>query len=438
VARPELHEVFGISTSIPQYTYVDRLGLDERFSYLLRTDRHIVIYGPSKQGKTILRKKVLPEDRCVVVPCRPDWTVENIYSEVLRQLGATLDVTEKSTMLTGGSLNGEAKGKAGIHFVASGEVKGSVTGKLERTSEKVVKPASDATFVLLMEVAKKSGRRIIIEDFHYLAEEQRRRLAFDLKAFWDAAVFFVIVGVWAEQNLLTVYNNDLSSRVEEIDVQWNNNDLDSVLGKGEEALNILLDDEIRRTIIGDCNQNVGLLQRLAESVCYQSDVLGRQAATVLIDNPRIVSECRQRICAEQEKRYHTFLDMVGKGFKDPERTKLKMYKHLVRVCIEAKDTELLGGIDRQALLARIQAYEPEANLNVLSAALTRLNRLQVERGIAPLVLYYNEIAKTVSLVDRELLFYRKYTARPWPWDQPGYDDDDSSPTLPFTDGARGG
>jgi hypothetical protein len=65
---PELHEVFGISTSIPKYTYVNRAGLDERFLYLLGSDRHIVIYGPSKQGKTILRKKVLPEERCVVVP----------------------------------------------------------------------------------------------------------------------------------------------------------------------------------------------------------------------------------------------------------------------------------------------------------------------------------------------------------------------------------
>ena len=98
---PELHEVFGISTSIPVYTYVDRAGLDERFAYLLGTDRHIVIYGPSKQGKTILRKKVLPEERCIVVPCRPDWTVENVYQEVLRQLGAMVAVTQRTAMALG-------------------------------------------------------------------------------------------------------------------------------------------------------------------------------------------------------------------------------------------------------------------------------------------------------------------------------------------------
>jgi hypothetical protein len=425
---PELHEVFGISTSIPKYTYVNRAGLDERFSYLLGSDRHIVIYGPSKQGKTILRKKVLPEERCVVVPCRPDWTVENLYQEMLRQLGSSLTVTQRSVNVVGATLEGEGKGKAGIPFVVSGEVKASAAGKFEHTSETVVKPAAgEATFVFIMEAAKESGRRIIIEDFHYLPEEQRRRLAFDLKAFWDAGVFFIIVGVWAEQNLLTVYNNDLSSRVEEIDVQWSDPDLDAVLSKGENTLNLIFDDTIRQAMIADCNQNVGLLQRLAESVCYESGLLKNQRETVLLDRGGVIDECRHRICIEQEKRYHTFLDMVGKGFKDPERTKLKMYKHLVRVCVESQDAELLAGIDRQSLLTRIQKYEPDANLNVLSAALTPLNRLQVERGIAPLVLYYNDIARSVSLVDRELLFYRRYSKRSWPWEQPGYDMDDLPP-----------
>src|SRR5690348_9940974 len=113
LAMPKLNQVFGISTSIPRYTYVDRLGLDERFSYLLGTDRHIVIYGPSKQGKTILRKKILAEDKCVVVPCRPDWTVEHIYQEILRQLGLMLTVTERRATAIGGSVGAEATGKAG-------------------------------------------------------------------------------------------------------------------------------------------------------------------------------------------------------------------------------------------------------------------------------------------------------------------------------------
>jgi hypothetical protein len=45
--------------------------------------------------------------------------------------------------------------------------------------------------------------------------------------------------------------------------------------------------------------------------------------------------------------------------------------------------------------------------------------LQADRKIDPLVLSYNDITKTVTLADRELLFYRKYSTAQWPW-QSGY------------------
>jgi len=37
------------------------------------------------------------------------------------------------------------------------------------------------------------------------------------------------------------------------------------------------------------------------------------------------------------------------------------------------------------------------------------------------VLAYNNVAKTVSLVDREFLFFRKHTKRLWPWQIEGYE-----------------
>lgn len=104
----QLGEVFGISTSVPHYTYVDRAGLDKRFTYLVKQDRHLVIHGASKQGKTILRKKNLPENECLIVRCGANSGRERIYLEILRQLGSQIP-TEVSNNLT---LVGELKGKA--------------------------------------------------------------------------------------------------------------------------------------------------------------------------------------------------------------------------------------------------------------------------------------------------------------------------------------
>ena len=91
---PKLNEVFGIGISVPKYTYVNRSGLDEKFKYLLSTDRHVVIHGSSKQGKTILRKKNLPETDSTSVQCRAVTTCLGLYTEILSQIGAVTGSTE--------------------------------------------------------------------------------------------------------------------------------------------------------------------------------------------------------------------------------------------------------------------------------------------------------------------------------------------------------
>lgn len=419
-----LKEVFGITASVPTFTYVDRQNLDGRFAYLLESDRHIVIYGSSKQGKTSLRRKQLSESDCVVVPCRPDFTIESIYAEIRRQLDAR-DFTElKVSNSAEGAIKLEVKGKTGIPLIAQGEAGGEFEGALGRESEATHLLESNAeSLVYLAGLIKESGKRVVIEDFHYLSEEERRRLAFDMKALWDASVFIIVIGVWAEHNLLTLYNNDLDGRVEEIDIQWNKDDLQSVVDKGEAALNIKFGDHLKKAFLDDASGSVGLLQRMLEEACLVTAVYHTQDQAIVIDDLNVADQSRAKICTGQENRYHGFVEIVGKGFKDPERTKLKMYYHLVRVCIDSPDDELLKGIDRQVLLSRIQSLEGGANLSVLSAALSRLNRLQAERKISPPVLVYNSIARKVALVDRELLFFRKYTKSEWPWQRPEYGED---------------
>ncbi|MGU3480168.1 hypothetical protein [Methylobacterium sp. D48H] len=420
----KLNEVFGITSSVPTYTYVDRQGLDGQFNHLLSSDRHIVIYGASKQGKTSLRRKQLPEADCLIVPCKPEFKLEDVYLEIRRQLGKRELIGAKSTTKKGGSIKTEAKGKVGIPYLVEGQTGANLEGSLENTGERTYTIIPDGnSLVALADSIKSARKRVVIEDFHYLSEDERQRLSFDLKSLWDYGVFLIVIGVWAEQNLMTVYNNDLSGRVEEIDVRWSDADLDLVISKGEETLNFIFDDDLRSSLILDANGNVGLIQRMAEKVCLNSSIRGRQDVPTVVGGDSEIDKYREQICAGQQTRYHGFVELVGKGFKDPERTKLKMYHHLVRVCFEATDQELLSGLDRQVILARIQKYEPDANMTVLSAALSRLNRLQAERKISPPVLAYNSIARNVALVDREFLFFRRHTKSKWIWEQDDYEDE---------------
>lgn len=419
----QLGEVFGIATSIPKYTYVDRASLDKRFEYLLSRDQHIVIHGASKQGKTILCKKNLPENQCMPVRCGSNPTLEKIYIEILRLLGTHIP-TEITKSFTIGA---EGKGKASAGFKVpylwsgTGEIEGS--GNLEKSSESVYEPVgvNPESLGYLAEQIKKSKKKVVIEDFHYLPDTEKRRLAFDLKALWDNSVFFIVIGIWADQNLLTYYNGDLSGRVSEIDVQWTNGELEQVLRKGEEVLNFSLLDSIRQGILNDANQNVGLLQRIAEKYCFEADILESvkqtPAAKDVTNDLQALCRCRKTICNEESVRYRLFNESVSRGFRGSDASELKVYQRIVRVCIEASDSELCNGLHRDEIMTRINKSEPQVRLSDLSAALNRLDKLQADRRILPLILSYNPDSRKIQLVDRELLFYRKYGNPKWSWEE---------------------
>jgi hypothetical protein len=51
-----------------------------------------------------------------------------------------------------------------------------------------------------------SGKRLVLEDFHYLSEAAQKDLAFLLKAMGEYGLFVIVVGVWPKDHLLTYYN----------------------------------------------------------------------------------------------------------------------------------------------------------------------------------------------------------------------------------------
>ena len=141
----------------------------------------------------------------------------------------------------------------------------------ETETAPIGKTPADLSWVARVLLA--SGKRLVVEDFHYVSEEHRKEFAFMLKALGDYGVYVIVVGIWPDDHLLTYYNGDLDGRVEDVRLVWSNEDLDAVLQKGSEALNIEMLADLRASLVRDAYGNVGLVQRLAEQLCFHSGVL---------------------------------------------------------------------------------------------------------------------------------------------------------------------
>ncbi len=162
-------DVFGVSDVVLPDSYVDRGNLDEELTRELGRRTHVALQGPSKCGKSWLRRNVIPD--AIVVQCRLGMEVLDIYRAALSELGVKLIVTSTAGTSFAGRLEAErwvsenSLGKLGIRGGVEADTESSAT------TEPVGRDINDLKFVA--ELLKASERRLVIEDFT-MTEEVRR------------------------------------------------------------------------------------------------------------------------------------------------------------------------------------------------------------------------------------------------------------------------
>lgn len=409
--KVRLNEVFGVSPEISLMSYVDRGGLDDEISYYLGETQHIALRGESKCGKSWLIKKNVKNP--LVVQCRLKTTIEDIYTEILAQLGIKLIIEEKKTT----SLIGRVEASSELGNSLIGKVKALLSGQVgETVEEKLDSLGEDINNLrFIAEIIKESGRKIVIEDFHYLSIEQRKIFAFDLKTLWDFSCFVIIVGVWTQSNLLIYLNPDLPFRVHEISIYWNDKDLLSVLEQGCKILNISFGNEIKEKIINDCYQNIGLLQTLVQMYLKEEKVFFTQENLKIVNSSDKLKKACTEFATQLDARYIRFATDVSKGIRTRQDS-TGIYPYAMSIILEQDDNRLMQGVALDVIYKIAHEKQPRIQKVNLKTILGKLEELQVDDEERGLVLAFNKGTEEVSAIDRTILFYRKHFSVRWPWE----------------------
>ncbi|WP_344174483.1 hypothetical protein [Pilimelia columellifera] len=319
-----------------------------------------------------------------------------------------------------GTLNFEAAGDLGAKILAKLGVKigAGLAGKKSDSTEVAPVGQKPADLLWVATAIQESGRRLIVEDFHYLDEPTQKEFAFVIKALGEYGLFFVIVGVWPTEHLLTYYNGDLDGRVENFQLSWTDDELHAVLSSGSPALGIEFADDLAASIVADSFGNVGLLQRLVERLCLDEGVddLTWESKPRKIELGSSLSVARDHVASQMNGRYQAFADNFVRGMRRMP-TGLEVYLMLLRAVTEADNRELIEGIDSLELLRRLNGMPGGNDIRQsdLTQALERVDRLQVKIAVRPPVLTYNKSSRKLFLADRSFLFYRQHANPRWPW-----------------------
>lgn len=219
--------------------------------------------------------------------------------------------------------------------------------------------------------------------------------------------------------MLITLNSDLSDRMEELSVSWSEAELCQVLNKGCRALRLRMKSEISTLLAEISYGSVGLLQKLA--LRYIDDELGITEAAdegteILLDNTGKIQDAAMHVADQLNQLYQTFARRVSEGIRT-RKNATGIYAHAIAAIMTADDKSLTDGYSAKSIHAVAHARQSRIQLPNLKSILMKFPELQVDSDGRGLVLAYDSQNELISVVDRQLLLYRRYATVRWPWEE---------------------
>ena len=396
-------DVFGISRELP-LNYVSRKTADEALIENLTRDKHLVIFGSSKQGKTSLRKHCLKDSDYIVVHCSNRWSLDELHLAILKSAGYELTLSTTKTETGKSKISASLKA---AFFGVGNEIAGEKAKESAQatTNKPLELDSSDVNDII--KALTGFDRYIVLEDFHYLPIETQRDFAVALKAFHEQSkLCFIVVGVWLEEGRLTVYNGDLTGRIFSINAdKWARDELRQVITGGEALLNISFTSDFKDELLKECLDSVYIVQESCYQACVAAGVHGTREKMFTVGEGVNVAQVVKDVVNQQTGRYNSFIAQFAAGFQD---TALAMYKWLLYPVLTADIAGLEEGLGYREMRKLLQAKHPqgaELNPGNLTQALQFTASLQVKKEIKPIVLDYDQTNLLLRVVDRGFLIW---------------------------------
>lgn len=407
------NQVYGVSNELID-TYIERKNVDEAFTKGLQKNKHIIVYGASKQGKTSLTNKHLKEKDYIKVNCSPSASTLDIYNSIARQLDIEILETTEITTTIGGEAKVGLKAKVRIPFFggADAETEASVTKENETgKSYKVI----DFNLALAQDLSEllrnvKFDKRIILENFHYLNEEVQKQLAIDLRIFEDYNILFIILGIWREKNRLAQFNGDLVDRLIEVPVEpWEKNDLKRIVIEGLPLLNASLENVVDY-IIDSCFDSVGVFQEICKESCYVAGVNETQDTLVVISRANVDDAIRKKLEDYSSRHIRCLESFIEQRARSSQETPLYIPYYFIKVLFQETMENIIQGLKRKPLQEQIKNlhHRPDdVRPSDMGYFLRNLVSSQISKGISPPIFDYDNSTSSIKIIDSTFYFYIK-------------------------------
>lgn len=412
-----IENVFGIQRGDIRH-YVERTQVDDEFIRNLTRDKHLCVYGSSKQGKTALRKKHISSREEIVVICDPNWTSDDIFAAILKAAGCTLEVSRNV------SATDKMDGSGGVEATVKVPLIAQIKGKIGAGAgtEKTIDTRYESLPINLGDIAdvvkilSKAfvGRYIVIEEFHYLREHVQRAFAVKLKAVHELSNYiFIIVGVWLERNRMAHLNPDLAGRVAAINVDdWTDSDLQRVIHEGADKLNIEFPPGFAKQLVSKSCGSVYLVREACYLACDDNHIFTASDERKVIEKLS-APELLDRISGRGVDYPAQIIGLLGlEGIEQTEQEREEDLKGwVVRGLIYAPAKDVLEGLPLNRVRLLIQQHHPYKYHPTIGQIGRIMGSLQAAQNLKTghRLFDYDRQEKMMRCVDKGYILWRTNT-----------------------------
>lgn len=357
----QVRDVF-TPTKPARIAFVDRETINSKLVYALQTPgKQIIVYGNSGSGKTTLLANKLTQlyERHITTRCMKGLKFEQLILDAFDQ--RTPFFTSERTAAKKNSTSVDITGS---YLAIQSKISSTVITEASQKEIRILPP--QLTPQALGKFLGEAKCCWVLEDFHKIDESEKIQLSQLMKVFTDLAddypdLKIVALGAVDTARQVVDYDREMRNRVAEIQVHLMTElEIEMIISKGEEALNVSFDGDLKKLIARYSNGLASVCHHLCLFMC-DAAVINETCKTKFDFSVTNLEEALKFYVEEAS-------DSIKSAFDRALRQRRKTKFDNGRLILEALSTFKEGGASRVDLhkkICRKEAKYPETNLKYM-------------------------------------------------------------------------
>ena len=357
-------------TKPARIAFVERDTVNDKLVNSLTTPgKQIVVYGHSGTGKTTLLVNKLTQlyERHITTRCMKGLKFEQLLLDAFDQLSPFYTQERQSVVKTSTGIDLGAS-----YLMLQAKISGQTTTDKGEKQTRLLPP--QLTPQALGRFLGAQQACWVLEDFHKIDDSEKAQLSQLMKVFMDLSdeypdLKIIALGAVDTARQVVDYDHEMRNRVAEVHVSlMTEQEISSIIEKGEAALNITFNPEIKRLVSRHSNGLASVCHHLCLNMCNAAGVT-QTVADIPLHLTR--EHCEIAIKTYVDEASDSIKSAFDKALKNRRKTQYSN-AHLILDAVSALPE---GGAARAEIHNRIRRTEPkypEANLKYLLPKLCTL------------------------------------------------------------------